>query len=171
MGHPPDIAVDDIRRITCLILKDGADEYRFLHKSVQEFHAACFVRDQPEGLSGDFYTAMQEKWADWQQELQFLEIIHKERYDRFFAVPMLDRVVSTLPGAQPREIGEALIGRLTIRLAMQPRSEFRSIIYPRESVILQELASSPLAVAELKKRVCNRVQGLKPEPFPRRRAL
>ncbi len=134
VGHPPDIAVDDIRRITCLILKDGADEYRFLHKSVQEFHAACFVRDQPDGLSGDFYTAMQEKWADWQQELQFLETIHKERYDRFFAVPMLDRVVSTLPGAQPREIGEALIGRLTIRVAMQPRSEFRSIIYPRDPV-------------------------------------
>jgi hypothetical protein len=133
-GNPPDIAVSDVRRITCLILKDGADEYRFLHKSVQEFHAACFVRDQPDGLSADFYAAMPEKWADWQQELQFLETIHKERYDRFFAVPMLDRVVSTLPGARPREIGEALIGRLTMRVAVQPRLEFQSIIYPRDPV-------------------------------------
>jgi hypothetical protein len=133
-GHPPDVAVKDIRRITCLILSDGADEYRFLHKSVQEFHAASFVRDQPDGLAADFYTAMQEKWADWQQELQFLETIHKERYDRFFAVPMLDRVVSTLPGARPRELGEALIARLTVRVAIQPRLEFQNIIYPRDPV-------------------------------------
>jgi hypothetical protein len=34
-----------------------------------------------------------------------------------------------------------------------------------ESVILQELATEPVAVAELKKRVCSRVHGLKSEPY------
>jgi hypothetical protein len=34
-----------------------------------------------------------------------------------------------------------------------------------ESVILQELALSPLTVAELKKRVCDRVRGLKLKPY------
>jgi len=132
--HPPDGAVDDVRRITCLILRDGLDEYRFLHKSVQEFHAACFVRDQPDALSSDFYGAMQKSWSDWQQELQFLETIHKDRYDRYFVIPLLDQVVSTLPGASSRELGEALIFRLSVRIVFQPAPEFQSIVYPRDPV-------------------------------------
>jgi len=133
-GNPPDGAVDDIRRITCLILRDGLDEYRFLHKSVQEFHAACFVRDQPDALSSDFYGAMQQSWADWQQELQFLETIHADRYDRYFAIPLLDQVVSTLPGASAEELGKALIARLVARVVFQPQPEFQNIIYPRDPV-------------------------------------
>src|SRR6478609_2583694 len=66
IDEPPDRPIDDIRRITCLLLADGRDEYRFLHKSVQEFHAASFVRDQPDTLASDFYSAMQRRWSDWQ---------------------------------------------------------------------------------------------------------
>jgi hypothetical protein len=131
---PPDAAVDDIRRITCLILKDGLDEYRFLHKSVQEFHSACCVRDQSDALASDFYVSMQRRWPDWEQELQFLRTIHQERYDRYFAVPMLDQVVSTLVGAEPSELGRALIGRLTARVMLRPEPQFQNIIYPRDPV-------------------------------------
>jgi hypothetical protein len=133
-GHPPDGVVDDIRRITCLILKDGLDEYRFLHKSVQEFHAACFVRDQPDALASDFYLAMQRRWSEWQQELLFLKTIHKDRYERYFSVPMLDQVVSTLVGASPRELGRALIGRLTARVMLRPKPEFHHVVYPSDPV-------------------------------------
>lgn len=131
---PPDAAVDDIRRITCLILKDGLDEYRFLHKSVQEFHSACCVRDQSDALASDFYVSMQRRWSDWEQELQFLRTIHQERYDRYFAVPMLDQVVSTLVGAQPSELGWELIGRLTARVMLRPTPQFQNILYPRDPV-------------------------------------
>ena len=48
---------------------------------------------------------------------------------------------------------------------MQPNAPPGDNRFTAESAILQELASSPLAVAELKKRVCNRVQGLKPKPY------
>lgn len=130
----PDAAVDDVRRITCLILKDGLDEYRFLHKSVQEFHSACCVRDQSDALASDFYISMQRRWADWEQELQFLRTIHQERYDRYFAVPMLDQVVSTLVGAQPSELGRALIARLTARVMLRPEPQFQNLIYPRDPV-------------------------------------
>ncbi|MFQ2454270.1 NACHT domain-containing protein [Aeromonas caviae] len=34
----------DIINITCLIQRDGYDRYVFLHKSIQEFHAAKFIR-------------------------------------------------------------------------------------------------------------------------------
>jgi hypothetical protein len=133
-SHPPDSAVDDIRRITCLLLKDGLDEYRFLHKSVQEFHAACFIRDQPDVLANDFYSAMQRHWSEWAQELQFLSTIHRDCYDRYFAIPMLDQVVSTLVGAAPPELGKALIGRLSARIMLHPQPEFRNIVYPRDPV-------------------------------------
>jgi hypothetical protein len=134
LDGPPDAAVDDIRRITCLILKDGLDEYRFLHKSVQEFHSACCVRDQSDALASDFYASMQRRWSDWEQELQFLRTIHQERYDRYFAVPMLDQVASTLVGAEPIELGRALIGRLTARVMLRPEPQFQNIIYPRDPV-------------------------------------
>ena len=128
----PDVAVKDISRITCLILRDGLDEYRFLHKSVQEFHAACFVRDQSDALASEFYVAMQRRWSEWTQELLFLQTIHSDRYDRYFAVPMLDQVVST--GSTPRKLGRALISRLTARVLLRPRPEFQNIIYPRDPV-------------------------------------
>ncbi|MFZ5896744.1 MAG: NACHT domain-containing protein [Myxococcota bacterium] len=130
----PDTAVEDIHRITCLILKDGLDEYRFLHKSVQEFHAACFVRDQTDTLAAEFYAAMQQHWSEWEQELLFLKTIHQDRYDRYFAIPMLDRVVSTLVGASPTELGRALIGRLIARVMLRPQPEFLNIVYPRDPV-------------------------------------
>jgi PII-like signaling protein len=131
---PPDTVVADIRGITCLLLKDGLDEYRFLHKSVQEFHAACFVRDQTDALASDFYASMQRRWSEWEQELQFLQTIHRERYDRYFSVPMLDQVVSTLVGASPQDLGRALIGRLTARVMLRPRPQFQNIVYPRDPV-------------------------------------
>jgi len=134
IDEPPDGPIDDVRRITCLLLADGRDEYRFLHKSVQEFHAASFVRDQPDTLAGDFYSAMQRRWSDWQQELEFLKIIHQDRYDRYFAIPMLDQVVSTLVGAAPHDLGRALIGRLTARVMLRPQAQFQNIIYPRDPV-------------------------------------
>lgn len=134
LDGPPDNVVDDIRRITCLLLKDGLDEYRFLHKSVQEFHAACFVRDQPDQLASEFYVAMQRHWSEWEQELQFLRTIHPDRFDRYFAIPMLDQVVSTLVGAAPRELGQALIGRLTARVMLRPQAQFQNIVYPRDPV-------------------------------------
>lgn len=37
----------DICNITCLIQNDGFDRYVFLHKSIQEFHAAYFISKMP----------------------------------------------------------------------------------------------------------------------------
>lgn len=128
-----DAVVDDIGRITCLLLHEGA-EYRFLHKSVQEFHAASFVRDQPDNLVADFYAELQQRWSEWQHELLFLEAIDGYRFNRFFAVPLLERVVTTLPGANPSELGKALIGRLTLRVTFAPQHEVEHPRYPLDAV-------------------------------------
>lgn len=159
LAAKPDHAVDDIRRITCLILREG-EEYRFLHKSVQEFHAACFVRDQPETVAREFYRSMLGKWDEWQQELLFLETIDAYRYNRFFAIPMLEQVMATLPGALPSDLGKALIGRLNVRVAVGPRPEFLNTTYPTDhlgwclinyfdgsSDLLERIAAAALKIA------------------------
>ena len=71
--------IEDIVKITCLIIRDG-QEARFIHKSVQEYHAAVFIRDQPEKSGAAFYAAMVTRWTAWKQELKFLSVIDRYRF-------------------------------------------------------------------------------------------
>lgn len=48
----------DLVNITCLIQKDGFDKYVFLHKSVQEFHAAKFISTLPHKHKEKFYLKL-----------------------------------------------------------------------------------------------------------------
>lgn len=76
----------DICSITCLLLEEGG-EYRFIHKIVQEYHAACFIALQPDSSAQTFYQAMTSKWSAWKQELEFLAAIDKYRCFRFYVLP------------------------------------------------------------------------------------
>ncbi|MDH5924340.1 hypothetical protein L8R85_25410 [Vibrio splendidus] len=51
----PSAVQEDIVNITCLIQKDGFDYYAFLHKSIQEFHAALFVNRIRANKKQEFY--------------------------------------------------------------------------------------------------------------------
>ena len=54
----PGLFLDDIVNMTCLILKEG-DEYCFIHKTVQEYYAASFIRRKPEKpWAQKFYKTM-----------------------------------------------------------------------------------------------------------------
>jgi hypothetical protein len=66
-----DRILSDIIEITCLVISDGED-CRFIHKSVQEYHAALFIQGQPDEMATAFYSAMEARWSAWQQELMFL---------------------------------------------------------------------------------------------------
>jgi hypothetical protein len=75
----------DIIEITCMVVNDG-DEFRFIHKSVQEYHAALFIREQPDEMAIAFYRTMEAKWMLWQQDLHFLSEIDRYRYLKFFYI-------------------------------------------------------------------------------------
>jgi hypothetical protein len=79
-------ALADIIKITCLIIEEGG-ECKFIHKSVQEYHAATFVKDQPDELAGEFYRKVRNKWRRWEQELDFLEQTDTYRYYKHFLIP------------------------------------------------------------------------------------
>lgn len=83
---PPEKVVADIIEITCLIVEEGG-ECRFIHKSLQEYHAASFIKDHPEDCASKFYEAMHGNWREWEQELEFLSTIDKYRFLKHFLIP------------------------------------------------------------------------------------
>jgi hypothetical protein len=95
----PDKVLSDIIEITCLILADG-DECKFIHKNVQEYHAALFIRDQPDDAAIAFYVAMDSRWPEWPQEMWFLETMDRYRYLRYFHLPQLRKLLK-LEGPLP----------------------------------------------------------------------
>lgn len=48
----------DIINITCLLQKDGYDRYVFLHRSIQEFHAAKFIASLPLNSKKKVYSKL-----------------------------------------------------------------------------------------------------------------
>lgn len=93
--------LDDFIKITCLILEEGGD-CRFLHKSVQEYHSACFIRGRPEQSKLDFYESMLHRWNGWRQELAHLEQIDEYHFNKYFTIPHLAKVLE-IPLPVPAE--------------------------------------------------------------------
>jgi hypothetical protein len=86
----PESYLDDIVKITCLILRDG-EEYRFIHKTVQEYYVAAFVAKQPEKWAIQFYTRLPKKCSrhDWRKELDFLSEIDTHRFNKYYLLPSI----------------------------------------------------------------------------------
>lgn len=85
-----DAITDDLISITNLIIPDGYNEYRFVHKSIQEFFSAAFIS----GLSSDkkqqFYEACIKKHdlnSLFKNTLFFLEEIDYYDYMECFFIP------------------------------------------------------------------------------------
>ena len=95
-GHP-ELVLKDISTISCLILQEGG-EYRFIHKSVQEFYAARFVSLQNDGFADKFYGAMMSHWQGWKQELMFLQQIDAYRCTTLFSQKKYEEELGPLGG-------------------------------------------------------------------------
>lgn len=111
--YAADKIVEDIIGITCLILEEGG-EYKFIHKSVQEYHAACFIKNQPEDSGEKFYKAGWSKLHRWQQELSFLSMIDKYRFLKYFAIPDMKRALGV-----PRDEDVTAFPRTTLANVMR----------------------------------------------------
>ena len=82
--------IDDIKKGTNLIADDGIN-YSFVHKSVQEYHAAAYIAScKDDRQSEKFYTSLLEHWFAWRQEIEFLRSIDRHRLLKFFALPSYD---------------------------------------------------------------------------------
>lgn len=88
MDLAPDDYISDIEKVTCLLLMEGV-EYKYVHKSVQEYHSACYIRDMEDVLASRFYSRMVNNHAKWPVELGFLETIDERRFYAEFGLEQL----------------------------------------------------------------------------------
>ncbi len=52
--------INDISDVTCLIINEG-DEWCFIHKSIQEYFTASYIRKVPESSAKKIYTELAKK--------------------------------------------------------------------------------------------------------------
>ncbi len=81
--------IDDIINVTCLIVRDG-EEHRFIHKTVQEYYTASYIRKKAEAWAIKFYgRVMKILDNSWGQELEFLSEIDSYRYNKYYLLPLI----------------------------------------------------------------------------------
>ncbi len=88
-----DDLIDDIVNITNLILMDGL-EYEFIHKSIQEYYAACFLYSRSEAVRISLYQRSHSYlfYSKWASVLNFLSYIDKFNYIKYLALPLMEVV-------------------------------------------------------------------------------
>jgi hypothetical protein len=94
-------------------------QFQFIHKSVAEFHAACFILRASDEIAASFYSKLVGgKWQKWRQELVFLSQIDRYRYLRHFYVPTLKKTLSDfgVDGDVAHQIGEVSVDLVKARL-------------------------------------------------------
>jgi len=87
-----DHVVADLTSITCLVQREG-DAFNFVHKSVQEYHAAAFIASRPDDIARKFYEAMSARWMEWREEIFFLEQLDRYRCTSWFVLPQLEALL------------------------------------------------------------------------------
>jgi hypothetical protein len=95
----------DITKITCLLVKDGT-EYQFLHKSIQEYFSARYIRRLPEEKAQEFYRKILDsptRIKQFSRQISFLYEIDSYRAYKYFALPSLDLIFS-----RDKEVGSEL---------------------------------------------------------------
>lgn len=86
--------VNDICKVACVILEDGLN-YHFIHKSVQEYYCASFIKRQPDELAKVFYSSLAEKrYEPWRQVLNFCNEVDNYRLTKYFTLPHLNNLLN-----------------------------------------------------------------------------
>lgn len=94
----------DVVKVACLMIEEGYD-IQFLHKSVLEFFAACFVAERAEDVARGFYQQLlSQNWYQWTQVLSFLSQIDRYRFLKYFEIPCIDQMLLTLGLTSDRRV-------------------------------------------------------------------
>lgn len=99
-------AILDVVDITCLLLEE-AGIFQFPHRTIQEFFAAKFLKDQPDETKRKFYRRLIENWESWDQTLQFLEILDSYQFQKQFVLPNARRWLTGNVGGDPDRLSSA----------------------------------------------------------------
>jgi len=89
--------LDDLTKITCLLVKDGIDDLQFVHKSIAEYFAASYLEKSPDAFAKKVYAHFLNSVNGmniWAQVLIFLKDIDTYRYAKYFELPALHRMIN-----------------------------------------------------------------------------
>jgi NACHT domain len=92
----PSNLLEDISKNLCLIIRDG-NSYNFIHRSIQEFFVASFIKNRPEDLSEKTYKLLNEKCSLYEAEIKFLLEIDTYRYMKYLLKPNLEIFFKIFP--------------------------------------------------------------------------
>lgn len=90
-------AVKELSSITNLIIEDGFNEYRFVHKSIQEFFAASFIISLQHDKKISFYKRCFDDYSfytTFHNTLFFLEELDYYNYNEYGFIPAISSFVS-----------------------------------------------------------------------------
>ncbi|PBP83431.1 hypothetical protein CCL16_17270 [Pseudomonas syringae] len=76
----------DIINVACLMIEEGFNKITFLHKSILDYHAAAFIRDQPDNLAQKFYEAAYTHANRWEHVIDFLKSIDSYRHAKDYVL-------------------------------------------------------------------------------------
>ena len=88
--------VNDCVKITCLLVKDGVDEYQFAHKSIQEYFTARYICQLPESTKRKFFQNVSKSKLNnikWVGPFLFLREIDTYSYGVYFEIPLLESLL------------------------------------------------------------------------------
>jgi hypothetical protein len=133
----PEKYITDIVKITCLLVRDG-EEYRFIHKSVQEYYAACFIKGRPDVVAQRVYEkilSLTQRGPGWRQELHFLSEIDAYRFRKFGLIPAVARYLAIAPerlsAATPEQAQPAVLNHLRAATMFVPAVPAEAELAPK----------------------------------------
>ena len=104
IGVDPEDFIKDISEVTCLIINDG-DEWQFIHKSIQEYFLASYIKNSPEVKAQKIHSLLTKNHReDWESEIKFLAEIDEYRFAKYFFIPCIKKLIensSNLENTKP----------------------------------------------------------------------
>lgn len=85
-----DKVTNDITKVTCLVVEDGYDQFIYIHKTIQEFHAACFINGLGALQLEKFYKKLLsdfEFYNEWHQVSLFLKSLNPRFFIKCLMIP------------------------------------------------------------------------------------
>lgn len=135
--------VDDIINITCLIQQDGLDRYVFLHKSVQEYHAAYTISNLPKEIKKQFYDSITENLLSndkFDNVLTFLHYIDKDAFQKYISIEYFERLgLAAIAEAELNKVCDFIISKIKKMCLYAEKTENEKVTWQLVALISSEI--------------------------------
>jgi len=105
----------DIVEVTCLIIKDGYDRFKFIHLTVLEYFTACFISNLTDNKISELFIQLQKlksqqdnEFNKWSMVLEFLSELKTGLYIEHYYYPPIAKLLGSDILFNKQEIADLL---------------------------------------------------------------